>query len=132
VSVETEIIDTAFFWTRINYVKCQLSGEFFLLTIILGTYVVLQVTKKFSSNTEKMTDYYALKSIYLHFTFLHRIRHQYHVGIFVAVLLHQFQYYVIVLFCVNVFSLLQFVEGRASVYCSFHKWPWFSVALSST
>ena len=39
--------------------------------------------------------------------------------VFVAVLLQQLQYYVIVLFCVNVFSLLQFVEGRASVYIFF-------------
>jgi len=46
---------------------------------------------------------------------------------FVAVLLHQLQCYVIVLFRVNIFSLLQFVEGKASVYFPFCKWPWFSV-----
>ena len=58
-----------------------------------------------------MTDYYALKSVSLQFIFLHKSIHQNHVRIFVAVLLHQFKCYVIVLICVKVFSLLQFVDA---------------------
>ena len=73
----------------------------FFLAIILWTDFVLQVTNKFSNNTEEITDYYALKSISLHFTFLRKIRHQYHVLIFVAVMLHQLKCYVIIFFLVT-------------------------------